>query len=83
MRISTVNMIEYYNGTVNLVTAFTDDKDGNAEAEDFFTRVAKENGMKDADTDDCLEEGMYEREDYQVFLTHSETTEAYMEGSHA
>lgn len=31
--------------------------------------------MSDEDTDVCLEDGMYEQGDYQVFLTHSELTE--------
>jgi hypothetical protein len=72
MKISTVNVIEYFNGTVNNLSAFADTREGNDEAEALFTSIAKENGMSDADTDVCLEEGMYEQGDYQVFLTHSD-----------
>lgn len=73
MKLATVNVIEYFNGTVNTVTAFTDDPAGNAEAELLFEKCAKENGMEKADTDACLEDGLFEQGDYQVFLTHSET----------
>ena len=76
MKLATVNVIEYSNGTVDVVTAFTDDAEGNKEAEAMFTRVAIENGMDDEDEDICLDEGLYEEGDYQVFITHSETTEA-------
>jgi hypothetical protein len=76
MKIATVSVIEYFNGTINMVTAFSDDPAGNAEAELLFERIAKENGMDEADKDICLEEGMFEQGDYQVFLTHSEMTEA-------
>lgn len=68
---STVNVIEYFNGTIQEVNAFNDDPTGNAEAELLFERKANENGMLKADLDDCLAEGIFEEGDYQVFLVHS------------
>jgi hypothetical protein len=72
MKLSTVNVTEYYNGTINGVHAYTDDDAGNREAEAQFISIAKGFGMSEEDTDDALEEGLYENGDYQVFLTHSE-----------
>lgn len=75
MNLATVNVIEYSHGTVNFVTSFTDDKEGNAEAEALFKKIAKENGMEDSDIGICLEDGLYEDGDYQIFLTRSKTRE--------
>lgn len=74
MKLATVNVIEYNNGTVNFVISFTDNKEGNVEAEALFKKIAKENGMEDSDVEICLEDGLYENGDYQIFLTRSKTT---------
>jgi hypothetical protein len=68
---NTVNVIEYYSGTVQAVYSFSDDKDGNSDAEKLFVRIAMENSMDARDTGAALEEGLYEDGDYQVFITHS------------
>lgn len=73
MNLATVNVIEYNNGAVNFVSSFTDDKEGNAEAEALFKKIAKENGMEDADVEFSLEDGLYEDGDYQIFLIRSKT----------
>jgi len=72
MQIESVNVIEYTGGAVVSVRSFSEDKEGKKEAKAFFEKVAKDNGMDDTDIDTCLEEGLYEEGDYQVFLVHSE-----------
>ncbi len=37
-----------------------------------FVKLAKDNSMDDTDIDTCIEEGLFEEGDYQVFLIHSE-----------
>ena len=72
MKLSTVNVIEYVDDSVIGVSSFTDDKEGNVEAEDIFSRCAKANGATDQDLKDyALEDGMYECGTYQVFIAHS------------
>jgi hypothetical protein len=72
MQIESVNVIEYTGGAIISLRSFSEDKEGKKEAEAFFEKVAKDNGMDDTDLDSCLEEGLYEDGDYQVFLVHSE-----------
>ena len=72
MQIQTVNVIEYTGGAVLSLRAFSEDKEGNKEAQALFEKVAKDNGMDDNDLDSCLEEGLFEEGDYQVFIVHSE-----------
>jgi hypothetical protein len=74
MNLATVNVIEYNHGTVTFVTSFADDKEGNVEAEALFKKIAKENGMEDSDIEICLEDGLYEDGDYQIFLTRAKKT---------
>jgi hypothetical protein len=72
MKVNTVNVIEYVTDSVIAVHSFLDNPEGNKEAEDVFSRCAKENGAEDSDLKDyALEDGMYENGGYQVFLTHS------------
>ena len=70
--VETVNVVEYADGATRAVYAFPDTEEGNKNAEEIFTLIAKENGMSDGDTADCIEDGIYEQGDYQVFLIHSE-----------
>lgn len=72
MKVNSVNVIEYVTDSVTAVYSFMDDAEGNKEAEELFSRCAKENGAEDKDLKDyALEDGMYENGPYQVFLTHS------------
>jgi len=72
MKLDTVNVIEYSDDSVLGIFSFTDDEVGNKEAEEVFSRCAKENGATDDDLNDyALDDGMYESGNYQVFLTHS------------
>jgi hypothetical protein len=72
MQIQTVNVIEYTGGAVLSLRSFSEDKEGNKEAQALFEKVAKDNGMDDNDLDNCLEEGLFEEGDYQIFIIHSE-----------
>ena len=72
MQMQTVNVIEYSGGAITSLRSFSEDKDGNKEAEALFEKVAKDNGMDDSDLDACIADGLFEEGDYQVFLVHSE-----------
>jgi len=72
MKVNTVNVVEYNDDTILGITSFSDDEEGNKEAEDIFKRCAKENGATDEDLEAfILEDGLYETGGYQLFLVHS------------
>ena len=73
MKLNTVNVIEYSDDNILGVVSFSDDDDGNKEAEAHFSSVIKENGneVTDEEIETFIEEGFYEQGDYQAFLTHS------------
>jgi hypothetical protein len=74
MKIQTVNVIEYADNNILGVTSFSDEKDGNREAEAHFLAVAKENYGSDVlpePEDFYLDEGIFENSTYQVFIVHS------------
>ncbi len=72
MQLQSVNVIEYTGGTITSLRSFSEDKEGSKEAKALFVKLAKDNGMDDTDMDTCIEEGLFEEGDYQVFLIHSE-----------
>ena len=72
MEVQTVNVIEYSDDTILAVHSFSEDEAGNKEAEELFSRCAKENGAEQKDLEDfAIEDGLYETGGYQVFLAHS------------
>jgi hypothetical protein len=71
MKVDTVNIIEYSDCSVLGVHSFSDDADGNKEAEQCFTTILKEQDVSDEDIEVALEEGYHEQGDYQLFITHS------------
>lgn len=71
MKLNTVNVIEYRDDAVFAAHSFTDDEIGNKEAEELFSKCAKDNGAADEDLEACIEDGWYESGTYQVFLTHA------------
>jgi hypothetical protein len=72
MKLQTVNVIEYKNDSILSVQSFTDNEEGNKEAEKVFEGIMRErNGVADEDVAISLEDGWYEEGDYQLFLTHS------------
>jgi len=76
MKIQTVNVVEYNQTDENFIgiTSFSDDAEGNKEAEEHFLSVIKENGA-DIDTEEdktfFLVEGNFEKGGYQAVLIHS------------
>ncbi len=72
MQLQSVNVIEYSSGAITSLRSFTEDKEGNKAAEALFQKLAKDNGMDDSDLDACLEDGLFEEGDYQIFIVHSE-----------
>lgn len=54
------------------IHAFSGDKEGSKDAEALFVKVARGNGMDNTDLDTCIEEGLFEEGDYQIFFVQSE-----------
>lgn len=71
MNVNTVNVVEYIGDSLSSIRSFTDDEQGNKEANEMFGRIAKENGGDESEMEFYLEEGYYETGDYQLFITHS------------
>jgi len=70
-KINTVNVIEMVDDDLLGITSFTDDEDGNKEAEARFHQCAIEHGCSDEDVESFIEDGYFEQGTYQLFLTHS------------
>lgn len=75
MKIQTVNVIEIIDDAVKQITSFSDDKEGNKEAEELFLNLVKENAkpsiLTPEDLEFYLEEGYFNTSDYTLFLVHS------------
>jgi len=73
-KLQTVNVIEIIEHGIANITSFTDDKEGNEEAEQLFIKIIKENVLPDElpeSEEFYLEEGYFEQGDYEVLITHS------------
>jgi hypothetical protein len=70
-RISTVNVIEYVDNTVQQIISFEDTVEGNIEAEKMFVSFASINSCPKKDIINCINDGIYEDGSYQVFIVHS------------
>ena len=73
MIIKTVNVIEYAGDDLVSIRSYSEDEEGNKEAEDTFKSIVKEHDSEvtDEDLDSFTEEGYHEQGDYQLFLSHS------------
>lgn len=76
MKLNTVNVTEVINASIAQVFSFTDDEEGNKEAEAIFKKLVKENGAKTTkkQIEASIEDGYFiemGNEDYSVFITHS------------
>lgn len=77
--IATVNVIEITNGTLQGVHSFRDNKIGNKQAEQVFVEFLKENtSLTEGQIALCVEDGHYDTNGYEIFLTHSDTTPKFM-----
>ena len=70
-KLNTINVIEYASGAIQQVFSYENTDEGIKEAEEMFVHLAVGNGMNKDDTEYCLDDGLYEQEEYQVFITHS------------
>jgi hypothetical protein len=72
MQVKTVNVVSYADDDLLGITSFSDDKEGNKEAEEHFRQILLESEVPEEDVDSFVEDGYWEQGEYQVFLTHSE-----------
>ena len=70
-QLNTVNVVEYADYTIQQVIAYPNTPEGIGEAEAMFKSCAMENGMSESDTIDCINDGLFEQGDYQVFIISS------------
>ena len=73
-KLNTVSVVAMYGGIINEMVSFTDNEEGNREAEEEFIRYIKENvceDMNDESEDYLLEEGYFDYGDKSVYLVHS------------
>jgi hypothetical protein len=73
-KLNTVSVVAMDGGIINEMVSFTDNEEGNREAEEEFIRYIKENvceDMNDESEDDLLEEGYFDYGDKSVYLVHS------------
>jgi hypothetical protein len=71
MRIQTVNVIQYDSEGMQGIFSFSDDEEGNKEAEKLFRELAKENNLPDDSIECGIEDGILEMNDYKLYLVHS------------
>ena len=71
MQLKTVNVIEQ-GESINAIRSFTDDAEGNAEAEAIFRSIAKENAsVTDEEIDAALDDGWFQDGTYTCTIIHS------------
>ena len=73
--LNTVNVVEYFDGSLKSLYAWPDDEEGNKKAEDHFDFIIRENGFiaEEDDLDNALDEGMWENTSgYQAFIIHNQ-----------
>lgn len=73
MKLNTVNVIEYFNNTIQQIASFEDNESGNKLAEHLFKQIANENSFNNDEIEIGLDNGYVGSKyfDYQLFLTHS------------
>ena len=76
MKVNTVNVIQRTEDSSYLVMSFSDDEQGNKEAEELFTSIVKSKNsdaesLVDYRIDEILENGYYEIGEYELSLVHS------------
>jgi len=71
VEVNTVNVIEF-GDTVNRVSAFYDNPEGNKKAEELFVACIKENSdYNDEQIQNCLDDGYFDIGTYSINLVHS------------
>jgi LPS O-antigen subunit length determinant protein (WzzB/FepE family) len=83
MKYNTVNVIEVLDKNIESIRSFSDDKNGNQEAEKLFRQIIKDNqdeGLTEADVESYIEDEYYSSGNghdttYELYLIHSIRTE--------
>jgi hypothetical protein len=73
MKLNTVNVVECYADSLQALHSFSNDDEGQQEAEQLFKQLASENGFTKDEIKNGLEQGtMYNADnpDYQLFIVH-------------
>jgi hypothetical protein len=73
MKLNTVNVIVLKHDNLDSIMSFSDDLEGNKEAEALFLKLVKLNdeGLDEETLDDILNDGIYESYDGQYIISHS------------
>ncbi len=81
MKLNTVNVITLVGGVLNSVVSFSDDTEGNKEAEALFLKLVKldDEELDDETLDDILNDGIYEFGDSEHVISHSMSEEVILE----
>ncbi len=73
MKLNTVNVVVLCHDNLDSVVSFSDDLEGNKEAEAFFLKLVKETGedLDEEDLNEILNNCLYEFKSYIYVITHS------------
>ncbi len=75
MKLNTVNVIEMVHDDIINIQSFTDDEEGNRQAEKLFELLVKKhesNDVTESNMDVYLEEGVFDDDcGYQIVIVHS------------
>ena len=71
MKIDTINVVEYNDDDLLSITSFSNNPEGNKEAEKCFSDCVKNQGVDDNDIASYVNDRYYEQGTYQIFLYYS------------
>ena len=74
MKLNAVNVVETVDDNLLSVRSFTDDEDGNKEAESLFCKCINENAdppLERGELECFMEDGAFRSFNYSVYLCHS------------
>jgi hypothetical protein len=73
MKLNTVNVIELFSGIFESIHSFTDDAEGNKEAENLFATILEGNefSISAEELSDIIDEGHFECGKFELLLVHS------------
>jgi len=71
MKVGAASVIEIDNDDLQTIQSFSDDPEGQTQAENLFADLAKQHGAQEGELEGFTEEGYYETGTYQVFLAYS------------
>ena len=71
MKVNTVNVTKMSMPIILGIRSFSDDPEGNKEANQCFRDVLKKQNVSDEDIEAAVKDGYRDQGDYQLFITHS------------